>query len=207
MRADRRRRSLAALLALIAAGLAIDAGWIHAKAALAQTLLARSWQAASEDGGVHRPWPWADSHPVARLRMARLGIEQIVLAGDSGRSLAFGPGWAPASAAPATPGVTVISAHRDTHFTWLRELNPGDVVELDAPGRSRAYRIIDARIADSRHERLALDAHTDRLLLVTCWPFDAVTTGGPLRYIVEAQAVDRSEHQPDSGRHTLAQFP
>lgn len=164
----------------------VQAGWIHAKAALAQVLLERAWTASLSDGQPHAPWPWADTWPVARLRAPRLDREQFVLAGDDGRALAFGPGWAQASAAPGQPGTTVISGHRDTHFAWLAQLRSGDTIELDGGEGPRRYIVTGSRVADSSHERIAVDHHDDALLLVTCWPFDAVVPGGPLRYVVTA---------------------
>jgi sortase A len=180
-----RRRVVAAAIAALALWFALDAGYIHAKAAVAQGLLVYAWEAMRSDGQPHRPWPWADSHPVARLRAPRLDVDQIVLAGDSGRTIAFGPGWAEASAAPGSSGTTVISAHRDTHFDWLRTLQPGDLLVLESPRGERRFRIVRGDVADSRREHLALDADVDQLLLVTCWPFDGVSSG-PLRYVVIA---------------------
>jgi sortase A len=181
------RRLLALACVALSLLLAADAGWIHAKAWLAQALLDRAWQRTLTDGGVQRPWPWADTRPVARLSTPRLRRDQIVLAGDNGRTLAFGPGWAEASAAPGTRGTTVVSGHRDTHFAWLAELAPGDVVSLDGGNGAVDYVVTGTRVADSRHERLVLDGDRDGLRLVTCWPFDAVVTGGPLRYVVSAR--------------------
>lgn len=183
---SRLRVATAGLLALVAFGLALDAGWLHAKAWLAQALLQEAWATTRATGQPQRPWPWADMHPVARLRVPARGVDQIVLAGDAGRSLAFGPGWAQASAAPGTGGTSVISGHRDTHFAFLRELQPGDAIELESGGGRRRYRVVATQVADVRRERIALDAG-DALLLVTCWPFDAVVAGGPLRYVVRAK--------------------
>lgn len=174
---------LARGLLLAGALLAVQAGWLPAKAALAQQLLAASWQQSLADGGAHRPWPWADTHAVARLSSPRHEVSQVVLAGDSGRSLAFGPGWAESSADPGTPGTVVISGHRDTHFRWLGKLRRDDVVELQTRQGLRRYAVEATRIADSRSERLA-SAGPDQLLLVTCWPFDASAVRGPLRYLV-----------------------
>lgn len=188
--ARRLRRVLALVLALAAAGCAAEAGWIHAKAALAQVLLERAWTRTLADGGAHRPWAWADTAPVAKLTAPAQGIVQIVLAGDSGRTLAFGPGWAPASAVPGQPGTTIISGHRDTHFAWLQGLAIGDRLELDGREGRRAYRVVATHIADSSRERIGVDHDADALLLVTCWPFDAVAAGGPLRYLVTALPDD-----------------
>ena len=184
------RRIIATLLALLAAWLALDAGWLHAKAWLAQELLAEAWDDAQRTGSAHKPWPWADTHPVARLRVATRGIDQIVLAGDAGRTLAFGPGWAESSARPGARGTPVISGHRDTHFAFLRELATGDEIALQGIDGEARYRVSAARVADTRSETLAVNDADDALLLVTCWPFDAVVPGGPLRYVVRAARVD-----------------
>lgn len=177
------RRWLANGLLLAALLLAANAAWLPAKAALAQVLLHDSWQQALADGGTHRPWPWADTHAVARLLQPRLGISQVVLAGDSGRPLAFGPGWAESSARPGDAGTTVISGHRDTHFRWLQHLRDGDRVRLETTQGLRDYLVAGRRVADSRSERLATSGH-DQLLLVTCWPFNATAPRGSLRYVV-----------------------
>lgn len=171
--------------------LAGHAAWMPAKAALAQHLLAASWDAARADGHAHRPWPWADTHPVARLSVHRLGISQVVLAGDAGRPLAFGPGWAEASAAPGSAtGTTIISGHRDSHFGWLRDLRPGDSVDLETAHGPRRYTVASTQVIDSRTHRLATD--TDGLVLVTCYPFDALAAGGPLRYVATLVAEGKS---------------
>lgn len=198
MRGDARHpRRLRALLALgcatVGLALAFDAGWIHAKAALAQVLLERAWTRTTMDGGAHRPWPWADTQPVARLSVPRLERNQIVLAGDSGRTLAFGPGWAEASAPPNGSGITVVSGHRDTHFAWLKELVVGDIVSIDTRGASANYRVTGARVVDADKERIDVEQDDDALLLVTCWPFDAVVAGGTLRYVVTARRLDASD--------------
>ncbi len=59
------------------------AAWIEAKAQLAQRLMLRAWSSSQGGGGDARPWPWADTHPVARLTVPRLGVDQLVLAGPA----------------------------------------------------------------------------------------------------------------------------
>lgn len=177
------------LLALLALVLALDAGYLHAKAWLAQHLLRDAWAQTLAARGPQRPWPWADTHPVAQLTVPAHGVNQIVLAGDAGRTLAFGPGWAESTAVPGTAGTTVISGHRDTHFAFLRRVQVGDEIALQgAQGRAR-YRVAAMRVADASRETLPVGSD-DVLLLVTCWPFDAVAPGGPLRYVVRAARVD-----------------
>lgn len=169
-----------------------SASWIQGKAMVAQQLLNVSWNATLNDRKdnteiKHKPWPWADTWPVAKLTVPQYNIEQIVLAGDSGNSLAFAPGYSFASAAPNTSGTTVISGHRDTHFAFLKKLNINDVLFIETAEKINAYRIYDFKIVDSRSFNID-DTHAEQtLLLVTCYPFETLVPGGPLRYLVYAK--------------------
>jgi sortase A len=165
------------------------AGYIHAKAVLAQHLLESAWTQTQITGAPAKPWPWADTTPVARLRLARLDIEQIVLAGDSGRTLAFGPGWAESSSRPGEQGVAVISGHRDTHFSFLRYVVNGDEFEVQTRAGVSRYAVTAMQVLDASRTTLAIDADGAVLQLVTCYPFDAIVPGGPLRYVVTARLV------------------
>lgn len=165
------------------------AAYIQAKAVLAQLLLERAWVLAQRGDEQPKPWSWADTWPLARLRVERLDVDQIVLAGASGRTLAFGPGHLTASALPGAPGNTVLSGHRDTHFRFLRHLRQGDRIQLEQPdGRSRLYRVAAAFVRSQDQLSLLGETSDDRLTLVTCYPFDALVPGGPLRFIVVADA-------------------
>jgi len=174
-----------------------SAGWIQAKAIIAQQLLNHSWKQTLNDSQnnnvvtdhINKPWPWADTWPVAKLLVPEYNIEQIILAGDSGNSLAFGPGYSFASALPNTAGTTMISAHRDTHFKFLKELKLNDTIYIQTPGKAFAYQVYKLQIVDSRIVSLQPDLDSPILILVTCYPFDALTAGGTLRYLVYANAL------------------
>lgn len=178
---------------LIAAGLVQsgEGAYIHAKAALAQVLLQRAWDRTLEGQVESRPWSWADTWPVARLKAPDLDIDHVVLDGGTGNVLAFAPGLLPGSVAPGTPGRVVISGHRDTHFRFLEDIATGQRILLQSPdGRQRAYRVVSIRIADTRVQNGdVLYPATDGLTLITCFPFDAVRPGGALRYLVAAEPV------------------
>jgi sortase A len=180
----------------LAAGLGLDAGWIHAKALLAQVLLERAWVQSDHGRHPRRPWPWADITPIARLSVPRLQQDMIVLDGDSGQALAFGPGWSAGGARPGAPGLGIISAHRDTRFSFLQALRPGDRLHLDGPSGSSDYRVEGSRIIDSRNHRLPASDSMDGLWLVTCYPFDAIVPGGPLRYVVQAHRLNGAPAPP-----------
>jgi len=184
-------RALARFLCLLlaAGGLLLVArgAAIPAKAWAAQRLLDRAFAATVAAGRPVRPWPWADAAPVARLRVPRLGVSEIVLSGGSGEALAFGPTLLPGGARPGERGTAVFAAHRDTHFRFLAALREGDLVEVeDAAGRVHRYRAGAGRIV--RHDRFAIDRHAARpaIALVTCWPLGGAGRG-PLRYVVRAE--------------------
>lgn len=183
------KKILLLVLTVSGGALLADGGWIYIKAALAQELMERSWQHTLDTAKRARPWPWADTWPLARLTVPRHGIDQIVLAGDSGRTLAFGPGHAAGSAMPGEPGSVVISGHRDTHFRFLKQLQPGEEIHLQTARGQYRYRVRDARLLNINHHQLVSDPDTAQLHLVTCFPFDSVVTGGPLRYVVDADQI------------------
>jgi sortase A len=186
------RAALVAGTALFGVGLwQVAAGLtIHAKAILAQHLLDHAWQRMRDGAARAKPWPWADTWPVARLRAAGVDGWVYVLADASGRSLAFGPGHVAGTAAPGRAGNSVIAGHRDTHFRFLQVLAADDRVTLETTdGASHAYRIVDKRVVDTRHAQSVQESGESMLTLVTCYPFDAINPGGPLRYVVTAVAA------------------
>lgn len=196
-----RRLAIAALVAIGAALLAIGL-YLPAKAAVAQQLLNRAWVAAQRNhDAIARPWPWADTWPVARLTLPGADPPLTVLAGASGRNLAFAPTLLDGSAPPGAPGVTVIAGHRDTHFRALERLALGDGLTLERPdGVTLRYTVAALDVVDSDTEALRLDADENVVALVTCWPFDAVSPGGSLRYVVTAVPAE----SPNASRNGLA---
>lgn len=176
----------AVLVALLQFG---QAGYIHAKAWLAQALIGQAWQKTLAGQTQVKPWPWADTWPEARLRVPSRGVELYVLAGSEGRSLAFGPGHVFGTAQPGAAGNSVIGGHRDTHFAFLQWVQAGETVEVEMPtGEVAVYRISEQRVVDKSDTGvMAAPPDSHRLTLVTCYPFDALRAGGPLRYVVTAE--------------------
>lgn len=172
-----------------------NALWIYAKAWLAGELLRQAWATTLAEGapGV-KPWPWADTWPVARLRSSTVGVDLIALEGDAGSSLAFGPGRITAAGMPGEPSATVFAGHRDTHFDFLRHLTKGDTLQVQTHhGEWLDYRVQELVIADASEGSWTVPEEGGQLHLITCYPFDAVTPGGPLRYVVIAELTNRNE--------------
>lgn len=198
------RNALSWLAAAAAIASLASACAIVAKAEVGQALLAVAWARAQAGGAAPAPWPWADTRPVAKLYAPAQDAEVLVLAGASGRTLAWGPGWLDGTARPGERGNAVVSAHRDTHFRFLARASIGDLLVVERPDGVRvAYRIVATRIADAAHLAIPRDADVATLTLVTCWPFDAIAPGGPLRYVVVAEADDEAGRRSNQ-RLTMA---
>lgn len=166
--------------------------WIPVKAVVAQEMLALAWAESQARQAETRPWPWADTWPVARMALPVLDQSMIVLEGAHGESLAFGPGRL-AGLLPDN-GPVVIAGHRDTHFRKLNQLKPGNEIRLQGrDGEWHSYRVETARVVDSRREKIDTQRLSrDVLLLVTCYPFESLEAGGPLRYVVVARRGGRA---------------
>lgn len=165
--------------------------YIQAKAYLAQALLEKAWTETRNGAQQVTPWPWADTWPVARLSVPRLGVNLIVLAGDTGRTLAFGPGHNFASAKPGESGNSVISGHRDTHFEFLQHIQDGDQIIIEPiRGKSKVYLVVQQKIVNEQQGYLPIDENFPGINLITCYPFNSIHPGATQRYIVTARDID-----------------
>ena len=161
--------------------------WIYAKAQLAQYLIEQAWQRTLVRHAAVKPWPWADTWPVARLQW-KDEVDLYVLAGINGASLPFGPGMEKHVQVGDADKPILIAGHRDTHFAFLAQVHSADKLTLtDMQGQTRVFRVKSRDIVDSRTQKLAPETATPALVLVTCYPFDALRAGGPLRFVVKAE--------------------
>jgi len=176
----------ALFLGICAVGLATVAqgAWIPVKAQIAQVLLGRAFAASVAEHRPVKPWPWADTAPAARVSVKRLGVSDVVLSGGSGQAMAFGP-----TELRGNDRVTVLAAHRDTHFEFVRDLREGDEIMVERiDGTRQRYRVTGFQTV--RWDRFAVPGSPARpmLALATCWPFGA-TEHGPWRRVAWAEAI------------------
>ena len=191
-KAARRRGLLALLLGALCLAGVVETGrglYVPAKAVVAQVLLDRAFAQSLADHVPRRPWFWADMTPLARISAPRLGVSRVILDSGSMQAMAFGPTLLPGGAGFGQTGTAVVAAHRDTHFSFLRDLHKGDVIEVQTrEGLYRRYRVTGSDVVrwdDYALPELAVGEHLD---LVTCWPFDAVRRG-PWRYVLHAERI------------------
>jgi sortase A len=125
--------------------------------------------------------------PVARLRIPRLQLDEIVLEGVDGSELNAGPGHLTGSVFPGEKGNSVISAHRDRHFSRLGRIQVGDTVVTETGWSETRWVVVSRRVvgADSPALYRTKDA---TLTLTTCWPIRYFGSA-PDRLIVTAKPV------------------
>jgi sortase A len=183
-------RILAPLILALAGLILFGQGaYIHAKALVAQVLLERAFDQTIATGRVTKPWSWADTWPVARIEVKRIGASAIVLSGSSGQALAFGPGHVETTPDVGERGVAVYAAHRDTHFRFLKDVAIGDEIDITrSDGKVFRYRADGSTVV--RFDASGIDPLADgyELVLSTCWPFDALRSG-PDRYLLHATLI------------------
>ncbi|KFZ38685.1 sortase [Shewanella mangrovi] len=179
-------RWLALLLLLVGAAALVKGGYMQAKAMFAQYLIEEAWDKTLNDGAPHKPWFWADTHPIGKLWIGD-NPPLYVLAGASGRNLAFGPAQLLSSSPAGEAGNTVIAGHRDTHFAILAHAKKGQQIRLQAmDGEQHYYRIRSTMIVHQSQTQWLQDQGAPMLTLLTCYPFNALTGGAELRFLVQA---------------------
>ena len=125
--------------------------------------------------------------PVARLRIPRIHLDEIVLEGVADDELNAAPGHLPGSVLPGMTGNSVISAHRDRHFSHLDELRVGDTIHTETGSGSGAWVIVGRRIV-GRDTPALFQTKEPTLTLTTCWPVRYFGSA-PDRLILSAKPV------------------
>lgn len=195
-RMERIIRVLTIGLSLVGLMLFSKGGYMQAKAQFAQFLIQRAWEQTLVDQMPHKPWEWADTYPVAKLVLISerdgqyMSRDLYVLAGASGRSLAFGPGLVLAGANVGEVGNTIIAGHRDTHFAILNGVTKGRRLQLQtSDGRLKTYEVIQTNVVHGSDKRFMARTLDERLTLITCYPFNELGGGASMRFVVEAIPV------------------
>ncbi|WP_226654263.1 class D sortase [Pseudalkalibacillus hwajinpoensis] len=87
---------------------------------------------------------------------------------------------------------TVLSGHRDTVFTGLKDVKKGDAVFLEYDGKRYEYAVVDMKIVDESDRTVIVDKEEATLTLTTCYPFDFIGSA-PERYVIESELVNVSD--------------
>jgi sortase A len=152
--------------------LCLHASWLPFKGWLSEQLISYSWHQTIDLKQQIKPWPWADTYPIAELSFERLNKQVVVLNGGDPTTLAFSAGAiAPFNQARSAQPF-VVAGHRDSHFSFLDEVVMNDIISLaDKHGQSQLYQVEAIDIVDASTGELPVLADDSQLILITCYPF------------------------------------
>ena len=125
--------------------------------------------------------------PVAVLRVPKIGLEVAVLPGTDDFTLDRAVGHIADTALPGTDGNSGIAGHRDGFFRGLKDVGPGDAIEIETVGDRQVYRVERVWVVYPEDVTVLESTSARSLTLVTCYPFYHVGPA-PQRYIVRAVA-------------------
>jgi sortase A len=132
----------------------------------------------------------ADSAPpLAVLRIPKLRLEVPIFNGTDELTLNRGVGRIIGTARLGEPGNIGLAGHRDGFFRGLKDIGPGDILELTTPGRREQYAVTGIQITSPEDVSVLRPTATASLTLVTCYPFYFVGSA-PQRYIVHASLTE-----------------
>lgn len=127
--------------------------------------------------------------PLGILRISKVGLEVPVLSGTDDLSLDRGVGLIAGTARPGDRGNVGIAGHRDGFFRVLKDVGPGDTIELEILDRTEVYRVQQIVIVKPDDVSVLQPTSIPQLTLVTCYPFYFLGSA-PKRYIVQASLVE-----------------
>jgi sortase A len=143
----------------------------------------RTWQSA-----LTQPAPAA----LAVLRIPRLRLTVPVFEGTDDATLDRGAGHIDGTAPPGADGNSGIAGHRDGFFRVLKDVVPGDVMELDTLSTTLMYRVERTWIVTPDDVSVLDPTSSGAVTLVTCYPFYFIGSA-PQRFIVRARAATDKE--------------
>ena len=163
----------------------------NVRAWIAHGLLHTAWVRTQSNGQQVEPWPWANTLPLARVSVPRLGLERIVLSNisDDGMSV-FALGHSKTSVLPGEFGNSVLNIlHRNTLLNFLKVLKLGDMLVLESLHSGRwHYQVSAIYIVGKTETNLVEPSLNRRLTLISCYPCDNTDNQ---RYVVVAEEVER----------------
>lgn len=131
---------------------------------------------------------------LTRLEIPKIQMDAIVVEGASRHDLSEGPGHMKETPQPGEIGNAVITAHRDTFFRHIYELNKGDQIQVRRHGRTFTYEVTGKRIVMPEDISVIKPTTDPQLTLITCYPTYYIGPA-PKRLVVFSKLV-QSDGQP-----------
>jgi sortase A len=167
------------------------AGFIFADSHAYQALEMKKFKQA---GVLSKPHILAEGDVIGEIEVPRLGLDAIVVQGDSPASLRRAVGHLSKSALPGELGNVALAGHRDTFFRPLRDIQLGDEIRFKTPEHSFDYLVESIEVV-APHDIQVLEPSTGHdLTFITCFPFHYIGPA-PKRFVIRAREVNPMLHE------------
>jgi sortase A len=164
------------------------AGFVFAVSHAYQALEMKKFKHA---GLVSEPHILVEGDVIGEIQAPRLGLNAIVVQGDSPANLRRAVGHISNSALPGEWGNVALAGHRDTFFRPLHDIRLGDEIRFKTPERSFEYLVESIEVVAPNDIQVLEPSTGHDLTFITCFPFHFVGAA-PKRFIVHARGIDRT---------------
>lgn len=122
------------------------------------------------------------------ISVKRVGFKENLYYGDSDAVLEKGIGQYTGSGIPGEGKPILLAGHNGTRFKELKNIKPGDIVDIKTTYGEYQYRVNNAEIMDANEfDTNRLQEMKEYLIMYTCYPFTTIDT--PQRYFSYAEYV------------------
>jgi sortase A len=167
------------------------AGFVFADSHAYQALETKKFKQA---GLLSEPHILVEGDVIGEIQVPRLGLNAIVVQGDSPANLRRAVGHISKSALPGEWGNVALAGHRDTFFRPLHDIRLGDEIKFKTPERSFEYLVESIEVVAPNDIQVLEPSTGHDLTFITCFPFHFVGPA-PKRFVVRAREVDRMVHE------------
>jgi len=189
------RQKLSVILMVAGAGLLTYVGLQYWAMYHEQRALQREWQEQQKpSAGVATGESLSKDDGLTRVSIPKINLDVIVVEGTNHRALRIGPGHLKNTPIPGELGNSVISAHRDTFFRHIYELNRGDEIEVRRNGRTYTFEVTGKKIVMPNDLSVVKNSSDARLTLITCYPIYYIGPA-PQRLVVVSRLVGDAQNQ------------
>ena len=129
---------------------------------------------------------------LTKVTIPKINLDAVVVEGTGRKQLLLGPGHMTDTPAPGEIGNSVITAHRDTFFRHIYELNKGDNIEVRRNGKLYTYEVTGKKVVDPEDLSVIKQSQDKRLTLITCYPTYYIGPA-PERLVVFGKLVEEPE--------------
>jgi len=133
--------------------------------------------------------------PIAVLNIRSIGLRAPVFDGTDDLTLNRGLGRIAGTGVPGSDGNVAIAGHRDGFFRGLKDIKPGDTVEIDTRIESDTYLVDFTKVVDPKDVSVLEDQSVPTVTLITCYPFYFIGDA-PHRFVVRASLKHRDSLHP-----------